>query len=821
MTTAEALLPAAESSACAHCGLDVPGDRQPGPGERAFCCDGCATAWQVLHDVGLEHYYALSRRREASVAPSGRAFAEFDHDAFRALHVRRRPDGLDEACLVLEGVHCPSCVWLVERVPRAVPGMADAELDLARSRLRVAWDPARARLSAIARFLDTLGYRPHPFRGGGADAIRRADDRAALVRLGVAGALAANTMLAALALYSGVFSGMEREWARAFRALSLGLAAVALFGPGRVFLRGAWSSWRTRSMHMDVPVALALVAAFARGAVNTLTDRGPVYFDGVAMLVFLLLVGRFLQQRAARAAADSAELLYGLTPAAARVREPGGVRELPSEALLPGMEAEVRHGEVVPADGTVVSGDGALDLSLLTGESRPRRVQAGDAVWAGTANRGGTLQIRVERAGEETRLGRILADVAAGTSRRAPIVRAADRLAGRFVLVVLGLALATWALWLPRDASAAVDHAIALLIVTCPCALALATPLAVSVALGRAARAGILVKGGDTLEALARPGTLVLDKTGTLTEGRPALVEWRGPDEVRAWVLALELHATHPVAAAFAHAWPDVAPAEASDVRVEPGGGVAGVVHGRRVLVGSPAWVAARGATGDRGTARDGTLTPVRVAVDGRVVAHAGFGDRARADARATLAALRERGWRPRLLSGDEPAVVAAVGDELGFPPGDRRGGVSPEDKRREVERLSLAGPVVMVGDGVNDAAAIARATVGVGVHGGAEACLAAADVYLSRSGVAPLAELADGARRTLATIRRGLAWSLAWNVAGAALAMAGLVTPLVAAVAMPASSLGVVALAWKSRTFAGPGEARPAATGASREARA
>jgi Cu2+-exporting ATPase len=791
---------------CAHCGLDVPAERIPLDASRAFCCSGCATAWQVLHAAGLEHYYALSRRREARVESSGRAFAEFDHDAFQSLHVKRRADGLDEVSLYLEGVHCPSCVWLVERVPQAVPGMAAAELDLSRGRVRVSWDAARVQLSAIARFLDTLGYRPHPFRGGRSDDLRRAEDRAMLVRIGVAGALAANTMLAALALYSGWLSGMERDWARVFRVLSLALAALALFGPGRVFLRGAWSSLRTRTLHMDVPVVIALGAAFARGVGNTLTDRGPVYFDGVAMLVFLLLVGRFLQQRAARSAADSAELMYGLSPATARVRQSGELREVPSEALLPGMEAEVRAGETVPADGVVLEGEGPLDLSLLTGESRPRGVAAGDTVFAGTVNRGRTLVLRVERAGEDTRLGHILREVENGASRRAPIVRSADRLAGGFVAVVLVLAVVTWALWRTRDGSAAIDHAIALLIITCPCALALATPLAVTVAIGRAARGGVLVKGGDTLEALATPGTLVLDKTGTLTEGRPALLVWDGPEALRAQVLALERHATHPVATAFAEAWPDVPPAAAEDVRVEIGGGVEGVVAGRRVAVGSPSWVARRvhGVTPrpGEGTAAAAGCSPVWVAVDGRVVAHAGFGDKLRDDAASTLERLRADGWRLHLLSGDDPAVVAETGRALGFDAARVRGGASPEDKRAAIAALERHGRVVMVGDGVNDAAAIARATVGVGVRGGAEACLAAADVYLSRPGLASLAALTGGARRTLGVIRAGLAFSLAWNVAGATLAMAGLVNPLVAAIGMPVSSLTVVLLAWRARTF-------------------
>jgi Cu2+-exporting ATPase len=262
------------------------------------------------------------------------------------------------------------------------------------------------------------------------------------------------------------------------------------------------------------------------------------------------------------------------------LREGDTTRDLPSEALLPGMIVEVRHGETLPADGEVVEGHGALDHALLTGESRPRGVSPGDDVYAGTISRGATLLVRVTRAGEDTRLANILREVERGTSRRAPVVRSADRIAGAFVGVVIALAIATWLVWQRFDATNALDHAIALLIITCPCALALATPLAVTVAIGRAARGGVLVKGGDTLEALAVPGTLVLDKTGTLTEGRPTLVEWRGSSAVQRYVLALESHATHPVAAAFAEAWPDVAPAVADRVRVRVGAGVSGTVEG-------------------------------------------------------------------------------------------------------------------------------------------------------------------------------------------------------------------------------------------------
>jgi Cu2+-exporting ATPase len=349
--------------------------------------------------------------------------------------------------------------------------------------------------------------------------------------------------------------------------------------------------------------------------------------------------------------------------------------------------------------------------------------------------------------------------------------------------------------------SLAIDHAIALLIVTCPCALALATPLAVSVAIGRAATQGILVKGGDVLEVLARPGLLVLDKTGTVTEGRTSLVSWEGPDWVRPLVLAVERHATHPVASGFAAAWPDLAVPEATDVRHVPGGGISGDVCGRQVRVGSWSFVGGS-ADGDAPAGDADALTPIHIAVDGRPVALARFGDPIRADARTTLDRLRARGWRPRLLSGDHPGVVAAVGRALAIAPADCVGGASPEDKLLAIEEAESREPVVMVGDGINDAAAIARATAGVGVRGGAEACVSAADVFLARPGLDGLLALVEGSRRTLAVIRRNIVFAIAYNVAGVAMAMTGHITPLIAAILMPASSLTVVLASWRSRTF-------------------
>lgn len=843
---------------CAHCALPVPRGLMDDAAPRQFCCAGCRTAYAILREHGLGQYYELPERRDRPVTTSGRTFDEFDHPAFHALYVKATGNGLSRVELYLEGVHCGSCVWLVERVPLILPGVARAELNVRRALATVEWDSAAVPLSRVARTLDSLGYPPHPFRGMRREELRRREDRAALARIGVSGALAANVMLAALALYSGWWSGMEAPIARFFRWMSLALATPALIGPGRVFFQSAWAALRTRTLHMDLPIAIALGAGFVRGAINTVTDTGPIYFDGVVMLVFLLLCGRYLQQRGQRAAADAAELLYSLTPATARVLSADGVaREVPAEAIVPGDLLEVRSGESLAADGVVASGESAVNVALLTGESHPVFTRQGDKVFAGTLNVASPIRVRVTEAGEERRVARILRQVEESAGRRAPVVQLADRLAGWFTAVVVALAVTAFLFWTGRDPEQAIDNAIALLVVTCPCALALATPLAVTAAIGRAARAGIFIKGGEALETLSKPATLFLDKTGTLTEGRTSLVHWEGAEWPKPLVLALERESTHPLAAAVRAAFGNQPAPVPEWSRHVIGGGVEGRVSGHQIVVGSPKFVTSharpegapateealrrapwlitgaprtdpsspsaprddRGGTAPRedrggtapwgddeieGTGIDGALTPVWVAVDGVVVARAGFGDALRCDTREALDALRARGWRLGILSGDDEHVVRAVGSTLGFAPGECRGGLTPEDKLHAVERARMSGPVVMVGDGVNDAAAIAAATVGIGVHGGAEACLATADIYLTKPGLSSLIELTQGSRRTMAIIRRGIAFSLAYNVVGATLAVVGAINPLIAAVLMPASSLTVLLAAWRGRSFAG-----------------
>ncbi|MBK8914977.1 MAG: heavy metal translocating P-type ATPase [Phycisphaerales bacterium] len=816
---------------CAHCGLTVPPGQRTADDQPQFCCAGCRAIHHVIHDCGLEAYYHLRDAQPGEAAridPHDRSYAEFDNPAFSQRYCRA--EGPLLRCeLALSGVHCAACVWLIERLPRVVPGVIEARLEWARGIVSLSWDPQRVPLSRIARGLASLGYEPRPARGGADREAHRDMERRQLVRIAVAGACAGNAMLPAVAMYGGLFSGMDPVHESLLRWASMAIGVVALAWPGATFFRGAWAALRTRTGHLDVPIALALLIGGTAGVVNTLRGIGEIYFDSLTVLVFLLLVGRFLQTRRQRSASETLEALFALTPhSARRLRADGATEDVPLDGLLPGDLVEVRAGETIPADGRIVSGESAIDASILTGESRPVPAIAGQGVHAGTLNLHAAVRIEVLCTGEETRVGRLTQLVARAAQRRAPIVLLADRIAGWFVAAVIVLAAATLLGWWSVSPVRAADHAVALLIIACPCALGLATPLTVAVAIGRAARRGILIKGGDVLERLSRPGRMLLDKTGTLTHGRFELLHWTGPDDSRRRAAALEAHSAHPVGRALAEALaenddplecanPGAGPPQSRTCAAAPdvtcveqhADGIRGRVDGREVLIGAPRfirrWLSESEAPlpdalhRSAAACAERALTTVWIAEDGCVVAVAGLGDRIRADAAPAVRALRDRGWRLGLLSGDHPSVATATAAQIGFRADEPViGSASPEDKLHEIERLMAAerGPIVMVGDGVNDAAALAAAHVGVAVRGGAEASLAAADVYLNRAGLEPILEMSELSVRTMRSIRRCLVASLAYNLFGVSLAAAGWLNPLIAAIMMPISSLTVLALA-------------------------
>jgi Cu2+-exporting ATPase len=797
--------PALAAGRCAHCGAPLPPNAVLSTDGHGFCCSGCSTVFAAIQSAGLGAFYD---HREADLGaalparPTGSRFSDLDDSAFTDA-LRSHPDGTRSTELALEGLHCAACVWLVESLPRVVPGVLDARLDFARSLLTVRWDPQKTTLGAAARELDRWGYTPHPART--AEAVAGVD-RSLLMRLGVAGAVAGNVMLMALALYSGAGSRLDTDYSTFFRYGSLALSLPSVLYCAEPFLRGAWASVRARIPSMDLPIAIGIVAGFTSGAVNTLRGEGEIYFDTISTLIFLLLVGRWLGQKQMLRAATATDFAQALAPTTARCADGAGWREVRADAVPSGALVEVRAGERIPVDGRIERGESLLDTRLLTGESSPSEAKAGDRVYAGTENVGVPIIVRTERSGSNTRVAELVRAMESAQRERAPIVRIADRVSAVFVVVVLVLSVLTLALWWHVDPARAIDHAVALLVVTCPCALGMATPLAVSVALSRAARRGILVKNGEVLEALARPADLVFDKSGTLTAGRPELLDFSGSSDLARRISAAEDGADHPLGRAFRRAFgPSSVPVEAS-VRL-PGAGVRARVDDHDLLIGTPELLRASGVPIDAETEdlvrrhAEQACTPVLVAEDGRVAAVAAFGDALRPDTLGTLRELTTLSRSIDVLSGDHPLVVERVCRSL--PIRSFRGGVSPEEKLADIRARVVRGErVVMVGDGVNDAAAMSAATVGFAVHGGAEASLLAASVFATEPGVRPVLETIRGARLTLRAIHRGLGFSLAYNVIGVALAMSGVLSPLLAAVMMPLSSLTVLTSALRSRAF-------------------
>ncbi|MBM4113930.1 MAG: cation-translocating P-type ATPase [Phycisphaerae bacterium] len=660
----------------------------------------------------------------------------------------------------------------------------------------------------------------------------------------------------AFALYGGFFDGMEARIRLFLQWVAMALGAASVFGPGRLFLSNAIASLRSRVPHMDLPITLALLAAIVGGFVSTLRGGGGVYAESVTMLVMLLLAGRFVQFRSQSRARHEVELLATLVPGVARrVRRGDGARpargaaeldapawdEVPVESLVAGDLVLVPTGDAACADGVLRGAPNSIDMQALTGESRPVELRDGERVWAGCRPLRSPMLIEVTAAGAATRAGQLMALVDAALARRARVVEFANRIAGWFLLAVVALAALTVALWWSEGPAVAIEHAVALLVVTCPCALGLATPLTMVASIAKAARAGILIKGGDLIERLAVPGTIVLDKTGTLTEGRMRMVEIDGDESALAWAAALERSSTHPIARAIVRAQAErsatrsaergprasaidrlepehaeVAGAAVESIQEHLGLGVRGDVDGVAVAVGRLEFVAREAAPSwerrARGLAERG-LTPAAVSIDGRVRALLGVGDPIRADAAPTVRELRRRGWRVILASGDDAAIVRSCAEAIGVPPHDAFGECSPERKAELVRRCDWPRPLLMVGDGVNDVVAMASADAGISLGSGTRASLEVGDVCLARDGIGALPPLLRGAARSMRVVHANFSIGLVYNLVGAALAIGGWMNPLIAAILMPLSGLMVTAIAVRGPRFSNDARA-PASSG-------
>ena len=768
-------------AACFHCGEALP----PAPvfvelegARRAVCCRGCGAAAAWIRDSGLQDYYRLRQAPGARVDGQAADFSAWDRADVQAGHVRHGPAG-DEITVVAEGMHCAACAWLIDRALRREPGLHDVSANAVTGRIRLAWDPARTPLSRLLSRLAALGYRPHLARGEALEQARRRERNRLIMRLGVAALGATQAMMFAEALYLDTAGQMPAATRDFFRWITFLVATPVVFFSGWPFLEGMARELRQRRPGMDTLVASSVLLAYVASFVETLRGGTHVWYDAAVMFVLFLLGARFLERMARRQASARLDTLARAQPALAWRAAGDALEQVPVERLQPGDRVRIGVGEAVPADGVLLEAAAAVDESLLTGESTPVAKAPGEALYAGSTNREAVAWLQVERTGADTRLSQLARTVERAQSERPRLARWADEISMRFVLFLAAAAAVTAALWWSQGPAKAFEVALAVLVVSCPCALSLAVPAALATAHGALARLGLLSLRPDALEALARADVVVFDKTGTLSLGEPRLTGTTafgdlGADAARALAAALEQGAGHPLAAAF----PPGATTVATEVRAWPGLGVEGVVDGRRLKLGRADFAAAR--------ADDGALW---LGDGASALARLTVADPLREDAAEAVRELRALGLRPMLLSGDGEAAVASAAAALGID--EARPRQSPDDKLAAVRALQAAGHrVLMLGDGINDAPVLAGADVSVAMAGGAPLAHRSADLVLTGPRLRRLPQAVRLARRARAIIRQNLAWALAYNLVALPFAALGWVTPGLAALGMAASSL-------------------------------
>jgi len=797
---------------CYHCGLPVPVDaswRVAIDGvDHAMCCPGCAAVARTIVDIGQSSYYrertgfAATASAADLVPPELRLYDSAPRFAF---------DERDqvEAVLLVEGIRCAACVWLIEHRLLGIAGVTAASMNVATERLTVRWTSA-VKLSDLLQALRSIGYTAFPYDAARHTEQLRKTSRTLGRQLFVAGLSMMQVMMYVAPAYMADDGTLDADMAALMRWASLLLTLPAVVYSAQPFFAGALASLRARVLGMDVPVALGIAAAFLGSVVATWRGSGDVYFDSVTMFIFLLLASRYLELLARRKAAGALARMQHALPASATQLHAWPARDtavVPAAALVAGDHIAVRPGEAFAADGVIAEGRTSVDLALLTGESAPQPKAPGDSVPGGAVNTSAAVVLRVTKPVVDSTLSGLLKLVERAGAAKPRIAQWADRAASRFVLALLLFAVATFAAWCWIEPARAWPVAIAVLVVSCPCALSLATPSALAAATDSLLAKGILVVQPHVLETLHRATHVVFDKTGTLTAGKPAVqsvatVKGMDANTAAQIAAALEAGSLHPLGRAIvAHAeqLPRLVSWHADDLRELPGQGLEGSVAGQRYRLGNATFAAAlAGGAPPENDASD-NATPVWLVTQGRWLACFAISDSLRPDARQTVEHFKAQGKQVVLLSGDRQALADEVARQLGID--SALGDCLPEHKLAYVQRLQAAGAVVaMVGDGINDAAVLSAADVSFAMGSGAALAQVHADTVLLHGQLSMVATTATTARATMRVIRQNLAWATLYNVIAIPAAAFGLLGPWLSGVGMAVSSAVVVINALRLR---------------------
>jgi len=795
---------------CFHCGLPVPrgltltvavqGHDEP------MCCYGCLAVAQAIVDSGNASFY----RHRTETSPTGQALLPdfirqsqvYDHPEIQKTFVRSAGEHQREAALILEGIVCAACVWLNERHVAQLPGVLDVQVNYATHRARIRWDDTQIQLSDILQAIHRIGYSAHPYDPQQQQQAAEHERRNQLRRIGIAGVLGMQVMVLSIALYVGDWSGMEAGFRTFFRWIGLLLTTPVLLYSGAPFFRGAWRDLRNRSVGMDVPVALGILVAFSGSVHASWTGQGEVYYDSVVMFIFFLLTSRYFELMARKRGADTLEQLSQAMPAmATRISTSADGEQhdiIPLTELQTGDTVLIRPGESVPADGTISAGESSVSEALLTGESTPLHKHPGARLIGGSINIESPLYLRVEQVGLETVLAEIVRLLEQAQNEKPAITLLADRVASWFVASVLVIAAVVGYYWWQQAPDSWLPILVSVLVVTCPCALSLATPTAISAATGTLLGHGLLTVRSHSLETLARCSHVIFDKTGTLTFGTPAVsrvecLSHLDERSVLAIAAALEQQSEHPVSKAIITAASNTRNVMATGIRNHPGAGISAYIDTARWFIGNADFISMQTQIEHEALHDDHTNGTQVILADARQL-HARFllHDTLRPEAAAVIRTLQRAGKEVVLLSGDTASAAQQLAAETGIE--DVHGGMSPADKLQHVQALQQQGAVVaMVGDGINDAPVLAAADVSIVMRDAAHISQASADMVLLSNNLEALPRGMRLAGKALRIIRQNLSWAAGYNLIALPAAALGFVAPWMAAIGMSSSSLLVV----------------------------
>ncbi|MEZ8914336.1 heavy metal translocating P-type ATPase [Vibrio lentus] len=774
---------------CYHCGEDVPAETdfkvEILGSVRPMCCPGCETVAQTIIDSGLVSYYQYrtAPAEKADLVPEQLlALSHYDNEDVQ-LEFVRNSENTSEVTLSLEGVSCAACAWLIEKQVSSKLGVVSIRVNTTTNRALLSWDNTQAKLSELLSAIHRLGYKAAPFEADQQEAAYHRSMKNYLYRLGVAGLATMQVMMLAVALYLEVFGSLEPEFKSYFRWVSLIFATPVLLYSALPFYINAWRSIKGRTLGMDVPVSIALLFAYVASLVATVTEQGEVFFESISMFTFFLLLGRFLEMRARRKAAAASGNLLKLVPAMATTLDG---EQVPVKTLKVGDQIRVLPGEHIPADGKVLSGRIHIDESMLTGESIHVVKNEGDTVFAGTLNGDESFELEVMTSKADSVISHIVRLQDEAQLSKPRIAEIADVVARYFVAVILIISFGTWFYWHQTRPEDAFWIMLSVLVATCPCALSLATPTAITCSTSRMGNFGILLRKGHVFETLCKVNHLIIDKTGTLTEGdiRISKVETFADldKEICLQVAAsLEQHANHPIAKAFkTHLSDDI---EVESVNNVIGSGITGDWNGQEVAIGSSEFIL--------GEAQPSESNGIYLSMAGRHIATFTYEDPIRKESIELIKQFKEAGIKTTLLTGDSLINAKPVAAEIGIT--DIVANAKPEDKLAYLNSRDASDITMMVGDGINDAPILAGAHLSVAMGGGTDVAKASADMVLLGDKLDRLLKSRTLALKTRKIIRENLAWSLGYNLLILPLAVAGLVAPYIAVVGMSASSIIVV----------------------------